>query len=160
VAKKYKKGERAVFYTHLYVREDAQELYGFLTARELRVFELLTSVSGIGPRTGLGVLESASITQVVTAVQSGDHSVLTRVPGIGRKTAERIVLELKDKFLEVKVAADKVAAADSDNIQALVGLGFSAAEAEKALGEVAGSVKGSSERIKAALKILGKVKAQ
>ncbi|MFH0846748.1 MAG: Holliday junction branch migration protein RuvA, partial [Chloroflexota bacterium] len=91
-------GSEVKLYTHLHVREDNLSLYGFATPEELRLFETLLTVSGIGPKLGLALLSTMSAEQTIMAIASGDADLLRGVPGIGKKTAERIVLELKDKI--------------------------------------------------------------
>jgi Holliday junction DNA helicase RuvA len=146
-------------YTHLYLREDAQELYGFLNLEERDFFELLLSVSGVGPKGALGVLSIASLEAVKRAIIHGDPQVLTKVSGIGKKTAERIVVELKNK-IEITSGEEQTIypseVGDSAAIDALVGLGYSASEARDALKEVDKEITEVEERVRAALKLLGK----
>ena len=143
-------------YTHTYVREDSLDLYGFLTLEELEMFELLISISGIGPKAGIGILSIAEPKTVRAAVLSGDSSILTRVSGVGRKTAERVILELKNRITEIPGEDQGVARADSEAIEALISLGYSAMQAREALKVVPESMKGVSERVREALKRLGK----
>src|SRR3989344_9682734 len=91
------KGQNVRLWTHQYVREDALELYGFLTFVELELFETLISISGIGPKSGLGIMAIAPVDTLKKAIASGDTSYLTKVSGIGRKTAEKVILELREK---------------------------------------------------------------
>ena len=122
-------GERAVLLTHLQVREDAQQLFGFGTAAERDAFRQLLKIAGIGARTALAVLSGMSVTELAQAVAAQDAARLTRVPGIGKKTAERLLLELKDKLapaLAVRGVADDGGA---DIVRALVALGYSEREA-------------------------------
>jgi holliday junction DNA helicase RuvA len=126
-------------YTH--VREDALVLFGFLTADEKAIFEKLISVSGIGPKLAITVLSGLATPDLVAAVRGGDVARLVRIPGIGKKTAERIILELKDKMTAMAVGEGKSAipavplanAMDQDVLSALVNLGCSAAAAEEAI---------------------------
>jgi holliday junction DNA helicase RuvA len=125
---------------HTHVREDALALYGFLSSREKHFFELLLSASGVGPALALKILSGMSVEELVPAIRTGDLARLTRIPGVGRKTAERIVVELKDKLEAVAIEAQKPAAAspagvEADVVSALVNLGYDARTAENAVGE-------------------------
>ncbi len=145
-------------WTYLAVRENALDLYGFLTLRELNFFELLLTISGVGPKTALGILNSASIEAIETAVQTGDSSHLTKVSGIGKRVAEKIVMELKDKIEKVSHTPESKSAMknDSDALEALKSLGYSQNEAREALKEIPKTTTKTNEKIKEALKILGK----
>jgi Holliday junction DNA helicase RuvA len=149
-------GKEATLWTHLAVREDAQTLYGFLAKDELYFFELLIgSVSGIGPKTALGILNVSSVANIRKAVSTGDTSHLTKVSGIGKKVADKIVLELKGKF--AAEASEGISLRDEvDALEALKALGFKHGEAREALKEVDSSVVDTGERVKKALKILGR----
>ncbi len=147
----------ASLFTYLSVREDALDLYGFSTGEEKDFFELLISVSGIGPRSALGILSATTVDTLKQAIGTGDTSYLTKVSGIGRKTAEKVVLELRDKL---RAHADMketpgVLRAESDVVEALKSLGYSQNEARDALKEVPADVVGTNARIREALKILG-----
>ena len=125
---------------HTQVREDAISLYGFLSSREKHLFELLISASGVGPVLALKILSGMSVDDLVPAVRAGDLVRLTRIPGVGRKTAERMVVELKDKLEAViletqKPAAASPAGAEADVISALINLGYDSRAAETAVGE-------------------------
>jgi Holliday junction DNA helicase RuvA len=148
--------EDVELFTHTHVREDILALYGFLTLDELEMFELLISISGIGPKAGLGILTIADPKTIRTAIVTEDSSILTRVSGVGKKTAERVILELKNKIAELPGDDQGMARADSEAIEALVSLGYSGAQAREALKNVPESVKDVSERVRAALKSLGK----
>lgn len=141
-------------WTHLVVRETSMELFGFLDKETLDTFELLITISGIGPRTALNILNVASPATLRQAVASADTSYLTRVSGIGKKNAEKIVLELKDKLRFSE--SDKVldTRTEGDALEALVSLGYSERDARSALKKVPKEVTGSAERVKASLKIL------
>jgi Holliday junction DNA helicase RuvA len=123
---------------HTHLREDAIQLFGFLTAAEKGAFILLTGISGIGPKLALSVLSTLSVTDLVSAIQSGDMEKLATVPGIGKKSAGRIVLELKDKVERLQavpaavatVAGDESSRVDDDALSALVNLGYRAQEAK------------------------------
>jgi len=125
---------------HTHVREDTLALYGFVSAREKHFFEMLISASGVGPALALKILSGMSVEELVPAIRVGDLARLTRIPGVGRKTAERMVVELKDKLEAVAVEAEKPAAAspagvEADVVSALVNLGYDARAAEGAVGE-------------------------
>lgn len=152
-----KAGNETSLHTYLAVREDALDLYGFPSAEERGFFELLISVSGIGPRSALGILSVASTDTLKKAIGTGDTSYLTKVSGIGRKTAEKVVLELRDKLrahVDMKETPHALRA-ESDVVEALKSLGYSQNEARDALKEVPDEVIGTNARIREALKILG-----
>lgn len=151
-------GESAFVYTYLHVREDALSLFGFATAGERDFFEHLKSVSGVGPKVAIAVLSAYAPEELSRAVAGGDVALFQSISGIGKKTAERLVLELKDK-VEAPVAA-AVAGNGSYQLarEALVSLGYSFAEAEAALGGVDLSAD-AGEIIRQALKRVGAVKA-
>ncbi|MBI4059585.1 Holliday junction branch migration protein RuvA [Candidatus Giovannonibacteria bacterium] len=149
-----KTSEKIKVWTHLYQREDALELYGFLSQPELELFETLLSVPGVGPRTALGILNVAPIDTLKRAIASGELSYLTKVSGIGRKTAEKIMVELREKFGKA-VSVGSELKEEQDALEALESLGYSAREAREALRQVPGSVEGTSRRVQGALKILG-----
>ncbi len=146
------------FFTYLAVRENSLDLYGFTTTDELSFFELLLDVSGIGPKSALGILAVASTQALTQAIGTGDTNYLTKVGGIGRKTAEKIVLELRDKLKGNVNHKDSSGTlrAESDIIEALKSLGYTQNEARDALKEVSNEITGTNARIKEALKILGK----
>lgn len=141
-------------FTHLAVRENALDLYGFLDADELKLFEMLIEVSGIGPRTALQVLSLATVETLRKAIASEDVSYLTKVSGIGQKTAKKIVLELKEKMGTAHPESAGELRDESDAVEALKSLGYSRDEARDAL-KKAGSAGTTSARVKEALKILG-----
>ena len=149
-------GERVTLLTHLVVREDAHLLYGFLTAEERGTFRELIKISGVGPRTALAILSGLSVADLAGAVSRQEGGRLQKVPGIGKKTAERLLLELKGKLgpdlglPTAQVAND----AQADIVQALVSLGYSETDAAAALKKLPADV-GVSEGIKQALKALG-----
>jgi len=148
------KGIKVKLYTHLYVREDRMELYGFLKKEELDFFELLISISGIGPKGALGVLAIASVETLKRAIANEETAILTKVSGIGKKTAEKIILELKHKIGEEFVG--KGIGIDSEAIDALMSLGYKVKEAREALKKVPKKIQGVENRVKQALKLLGK----
>ena len=125
---------------HTHVREDALTLYGFLSSREKHFFEMLLSASGVGPSLALKILSGMSVEELVPAIRGGDLAQLTKIPGVGRKTAERIVVELKDKLDAVTVEVERPAASspagiEADVVSALVNLGYEARAAEGAVAE-------------------------
>jgi Holliday junction DNA helicase RuvA len=150
-------GEKVVLLTHLAVREDAHLLYGFGTAEERNVFKQLIKISGVGARTALSILSGMSVADLAQAVTLQEAGRLTRIPGIGKKTAERLLLELKGKLGADPGAVSGVAPADatSDIVNALLALGYSDKEAMLALKQVPSGT-GVSEGIKLALKALSK----
>jgi Holliday junction DNA helicase RuvA len=147
--------EKVTLWTFLAVRENALDLYGFLTLAELNFFELLITISGIGPKTALGILNAASVHAIETAIQTGDTSHLTKVSGIGKKVAEKIVMELKDKIDKV-TSGGTVSSNDGDVIEALKSLGYSPQEARDVVKKLSKNVIKTGDRVKEALKILGK----
>ncbi len=128
-------GEEVSLHTHLHLREDSVTLYGFASADELRFFQTLLGVSGLGPRLALAMLSAMSLEQLTMAVATGSTDLLTSVPGIGRKVADRLVLELKDKIAAgwVTTPAAQLAEANTDVLAALTSLGYSVAEATRAV---------------------------
>jgi Holliday junction DNA helicase RuvA len=149
-------GSDVTLLTHLIVREDAHQLYGFATDAERALFRKLLKISGVGARTALAVLSGMSVADVRNAVAQQDSGRLTKVPGIGKKTAERLLLELKDKLdiSIVAVPADS-APASNDVISALLALGYNDKEAQFAVKNLDGSVS-VTEGIRQALKLLSK----
>lgn len=150
-------------YTYLSVREDAMELFGFATREEKELFLQLTSVSGVGPKTALGLLGSMPLRDLSLAILLDDVNALARAPGIGKKTAQRIALELKDKISQADVsaaaagavpAAASFSAADSasEAVEALIALGYSSAEARNAVGAVRGQAETSEDLVRLALR--------
>jgi len=131
-------GSAVMLHTHLYVREDIIALYGFSTGQELALFEQLITVSGIGPKVALALLTSLNADQITAGIVGGNADLLSQVPGIGKKTAARIILDLKGK-LEKGWEGEVISAvtdADSDAVAALTGLGYSIREAAQALSAV------------------------
>src|SRR5581483_543570 len=130
---------------HTHLREDSIALYGFLTAREKQFFELLISASGVGPSLALKILSGMSVDELLPAIRAGDLVRLTRIPGVGRRTAERIVVELRDKLAAMEPAEpEHVPAAgrtqlESDVVSALLNLGYDRRAAEKALEDIIGN---------------------
>lgn len=147
-------GEKMTFFTHLSVRENALDLYGFTLKEELDFFELLVSfVSGVGPKSALGILNVASPATLRKAITTNDSGYLTKVSGIGKKTAEKIVLELKDKIIGNETENGVSALDESDVIEALKALGYSEKQIRETLKKIK-DVSDAGEKIKKALKIL------
>ena len=150
-------GERASLLTHFVVREDAQQLFGFLTGEERGTFRMLVKISGIGPRMALALLSGLSVTELSQAVAAQDSARLVKVPGIGKKTAERLLLELRDKLdgggAPGTAATTAGASASADVLHALLALGYNEREAGAALKALPPEV-GVSEGIKLALRAL------
>jgi len=150
-------------FVHTHVREDALDLFGFATDTERRTFRLLLGIPNVGPKTALGVLSALSVSELGRAIGAGDLGRLSKVPGIGKKTAERLVLELKDKL--PVVGSDElpaVSGAPSSDakqrlLSALTNMGYRAAEAERAVTGLGSKVEGASigELLKQALALLG-----
>lgn len=154
---KVRTGQEVSVYVHTYVREDQISLYGFLTEEELELFELFISVSGIGPKMAISILSSTSVVHIKSAIASGESVIFTKVSGVGRKTADRIIVELKEKIGEEATAAGIKSTKElSESLDALVALGYSKQEAREALKQVPPGITGSGSIIKEALRILGK----
>ena len=149
-------GERITLLTHFVVREDAQLLFGFLTADERSTFRLLIKISGVGPRTALSILSGLSVAELAQAVAAQQSGRLVKVPGIGKKTAERLLLELKGKLGPDLAAPASVAGdAQADIVQALVALGYNDRDAAAALKALPPGI-GVADGIKQALKSLSR----
>lgn len=157
---KIKEGEEIPLYTHQHITENSQELYGFTTLPELELFKNLIAISGVGPKSALGVMASASVEDIIQAILSEDPALLRTVSGIGPKTAERIVVELKSKIgklgKEMNLRDISAAPRDIEVIEALIGLGYSRREVMEVIKQVPATITDTSERIKGALKLLGK----
>lgn len=149
-------GVEAQLWIHHLVREDQQALFGFASPEELAFFELLMTVSGVGPRLALAITAAHPVTKLQLAIVTDDLDLLTSVSGVGRKTAQRVILELKEKIHAAGIAGGGGATSDSDVVAALESLGYTAAEARRAAGAVAGNVGGLDQRIKAALQELAR----
>lgn len=154
-------GERFKLFTHHVVREDLQALYGFRTPEDLGFFGLLLTVTGVGPKVALGIVGSRPVGDLQLAILSDDLALLTAVPGVGKKLAARVVLELKEKVAAAGVAAGAIggggAGGESEVVAALLALGYSAGEARQASREALTDLtvgSGLEERVKAALRTL------
>jgi len=149
-------GQPVTLLTHFVVREDAQVLFGFLTEDERSTFRLLVKISGVGPRTALSILSGLSVDELAQAVSLQESGRLIKVPGIGKKTAERLLLELKGKLGDaISARATVQSSAQGDILQALIALGYSEREAAATLKTLPADVEVSAG-IKLALRALGK----
>ncbi len=148
-------GARVRFFCHLHVREDALDLFGFTTEAELVFFEMLISVSGVGPRSALAILDTGPLEELSAAIKENRPDLLTRAPGIGRKTAERVIVELRNKVQAAKSEATVAKMeTDSDLLEALASLGYRRDEARAALAKVGTEIEGTEARLRAALAML------
>lgn len=147
-------GAKVKLRTHHAVREDAEELFGFLEEEDLKLFELLLGVPGIGPKTALNILNVATPETLRRSITSGETAYLTKISGIGRKTAEKIILELKEKLGRGQEGA--TLKEEVDALEALKSLGYSHDESREALRAVSKDITGTSDRVKHALKLLGR----
>nr|WP_218177309.1 Holliday junction branch migration protein RuvA [Pseudomonas gingeri] len=160
-------GEPLTLHTHLVVREDAQLLYGFIGRRERDFFRELIRLNGVGPKLALALMSSLEVDELVRCVQAQDTSALVRVPGVGKKTAERLLVELKDRFKAWETvpsmfalvpnqpdgaSAQPVASAESDAVSALISLGYKPQEASKAVSAIKDKGLSSEDMIRRALK--------
>jgi Holliday junction DNA helicase RuvA len=147
--------EKISLWTYLAVRENALDLYGFIDKESLNFFEMLIDIPGIGPKSAMSILSVAGLETLKSAVTSNDHAYLTKLSGIGKRTAEKIVLELKDKLGAGPEGAGTTLKDESDAIDALKSLGYREREAREALKKVPREISGTSQKVKEALKILG-----
>lgn len=143
--------EQAFLYVHHHVREDAEDLFGFLALADLELFERLLSISGVGPKVAMTILSVGSSDQVKKAIMSGDLATLTSVPGVGKKTAQKIILELKGQLVEME---EEAGSGGGEVLDALVGLGYAPQQVKDVLKHV--KAEDPAERIKEALKYLAK----
>ncbi len=149
-----KKDSTLSLWTYNAIREDANDLFGFKNREELDFFELLISISGIGPKTALGILNTATLESLIEAASSGEISHLVQVSGIGKKTAQKIVLELRDKFKEKEYKGSNLKD-EVETLEALKSLGYSHKDVKEALDAIPKTISGTAEKIKYALKFLG-----
>lgn len=151
-------GETVKLFTYLYVREDKMELYGFLDEGSLKLFELLNSVSGIGPRSALAILDIDSSENIIAAIAGKRPDILTRASGVGLKTAERVILELESRIRIPKGTKGMTEAMDINQEveEALVGLGYGRAAVRQIVSKVGPEFKTLEDRLRQALKILGR----
>ena len=152
-------GQRVRLHTRLYVRDDEMVLYGFSSADSLRLFQMLNGVSGIGPRTSLSLLSSLGPAELAGAIATGDVDELSKVPGVGKKSAGRLVLELRGKLPAAELARDggvSLSGDDPDAVEALMGLGYSAPEARRMVASLDGAADlPLEERVRRALQGTG-----
>lgn len=161
------KGQKVTLWTHLAVREDAQLLYGFSNAQEKSIFRTLLKVNGVGPKMALGILSTLSVEMLIHTVENEDVNTLVKVPGVGKKTAERLMIELRDRF-KALAATPSTANATTTQIQftgnsavaeaeaALLSLGYKPLEAQKLVNSVKGDYTEAADIIRAALKSMNK----
>jgi Holliday junction DNA helicase RuvA len=141
-------GVEVALHIHTQVREDTLALFGFFTRDEKRIFERLITVSGVGPKLAITILSGLSAEKLVSAIRGHDHAMLTKVPGVGKKLSERLVVELKDKLEDMAIAAPAMLAAGpaaDDVLSALVNLGYSRPSAQKAIETAVAKDKGAAE---------------
>ena len=150
-----REGAAAALFIHTAMREDAIDLYGFSSEEELSFFRLLMGVSGIGPKSALGIMNAADVVSLKRAIASGDPSLLTRVYGLGQKSAERIVVELRERLRKEGLGGTEASlSAEGEALEALEALGYRKEEAREALAKTE-STEGVREKLAAALKYLG-----
>lgn len=153
-------GEESHLFTHVYVREDELDLYGFSTQAEIDMFELFISISGIGPKGALSILSVAPVADLRSAIISGNDTLLTKVSGIGKKTAQKIIIELREKVGSIETREGVVGIEElsqkQDALDALVALGYSQREAREALSKVSPDIRDVETKLKEALQILGR----
>ncbi|MFZ5965750.1 MAG: Holliday junction branch migration protein RuvA [Bacillota bacterium] len=156
--------DRVTLFTQLIVREDDMTLYGFSTKEELKMFQLLTTVSGVGPKVAVGILSSIAFSKLVSIIMNGDVTSLTKAHGVGKKTAQRIILELKEKVdLKSTISVTTLddifygdAEEDDEVVTALITLGYGKAEAQQAVNQVKTQAANVEDMMKKALRILAK----
>lgn len=155
-----KRGDTTELWIHTIVREDTLDLYGFETKRNLDFFDLLLTVSGIGPKSALSILSAASVDTLLEAITTGETAYLTKIGGIGKKVADKIILELKgkvsDSFGETTSSSYTTKSSDVDVLEALKSLGYNHKEAKEVLSDIPSDIKETKEKIKYALKQLAK----
>jgi len=149
-------GAETALWTHLVVKDDALDLYGFLDKENQDFFTLLITVSGVGPKSALAILNLVAVSTLRKAISKGDPSYLAKISGIGTKKAEKIVLELKDKLVLSEEEMKGELRDESDALEALKSLGYSEKEARDSLKKIDKEITKTGDRVKAALKILGK----
>ncbi|WP_326518988.1 Holliday junction branch migration protein RuvA [Acinetobacter sp. CAAS 2-6] len=161
------KGQKVTLWTHLVVREDAQQLFGFSDAQEKTIFRTLLKVNGVGPRMALGILSTLSVDLLIHSIEHDDVNTLIKVPGVGKKTAERLLIELRDRFKALSHGSNQntntiaqiqftANSAVAEAEAALQSLGYKPAEAQKAVAAAKGDFTESADIIRAALKSMMK----
>ncbi|MFH1509141.1 MAG: Holliday junction branch migration protein RuvA [bacterium] len=159
VLEKAKVGEEITLFTHQYIREDAMDLYGFLNMDDKEVFELLLSISGVGPKAGVNILSMNSAEEIKQAISQKDESLFTRVSGIGKRTAERIIVDLKDKVTVNGIAPKTKLIPDQEEVvDALKGLGYKHKEARDLAVSIPAEMENFEDKIRYVLKEAGKSK--
>lgn len=155
---KAKSGDKIKVFTYTHVKEDILELYGFLTIEDLKLFEHLISVSGIGPKTALGIFSLNSSQDIIQAIISGNDDFFSGVPRLGKKNAQKIIIELRGKFIDYGSLSplDGLGTANNEILSALKTFGFTTREIQEALKQIHGKGETSEDKIKLALKYLGK----
>ncbi len=148
-------GQSASLWTHLAVRESSLDLYGFESEDDLHFFELLLMVPGIGPKSALAILDLTDVETLKNAIATGNATYLTKVSGVGKKTAEKIVLELREKVGASSGRGAHAISLDEDAQEALRALGYTPSEAREALRKVPAEIEGSSARLREALRMIG-----
>ena len=148
--------KEGAFFIYTYVREDILALYGFISLEEKEMFELLISISGIGPKAAVGILSIADPVSIRAAILNNDPTILTKVSGVGKKTAERVILELQNKVADMPMGERQEIAADSEMIEVLMSMGYSAFQAREALKAIPKDIEKIEDKIKFALKEMGK----
>lgn len=148
-------GGEVKFLTHLHVREDILALYGTTNEEELSFFESLMTVSGIGPRSAMGIMSLAPVAKMKAAIAAGESELLQKSSGVGKKTAERIVLELKDKISPTGTGETiRLMESDNDAFEALTSLGYTGAQAKRALSKISAELTETRDRLREALKLI------
>jgi Holliday junction DNA helicase RuvA len=149
-------GEEVELHTHLYLREDNAALYGFATPEELALFQALTTVSGVGPKIALAMLSAMSVERLTVAITSGSTELLSQMPGVGKKVASRLILELKGKLAAGGLAPAELAEENADVLAALTSLGYSVREASRAIAALPQDQKlNLEEKVRLALQYFG-----
>lgn len=157
IVEKQKLNNEIDLFLYQNVREDAITLFGFENYETLNLFKHLISVSGIGPKSAMSILEIASVQEIISSIQNNDPHLLTKVSGIGKKTAERVVLELKNKFnYSLDSECKDQISTSCDEIDALIALGYSASQARGAIGQISSEIKDIGGRVKEALKFINR----
>lgn len=152
VLSQLKTGGDAFFYIHDHIREDSHDLYGFLKSEDLALFERLLQISGVGPKVAMTILSVGSAETVRRAIMSGNLDALTSVPGVGKKTAQKIILELKGELVDAEAQSPE----EREVVEALQALGYSSVQSREALKSLGASKANTSDRVREALRYLSK----